>query len=294
MPKAYKYYVRYNRSGETMDSKGPNFTLAETHALLEGVKCHYASIVGSSVAGGMVTNKRKKDIWVEITQNVNAMGSGQKRTLEQVKFRWKNLRAIATKDLAEAKNTQTGNKSLKKGEYTDVILDIIGGENSKALHGIQGVVEDGEPTIVDESELVLPNAEEPFNLDLSPIIEEQPGSSLVERAVTGAQKRGLKRPLPNKSINHSLNEKLKEQKHRYSWQRNKSTKLQIQLLKARLGNASLSTSDEEEPRTFFISFNFWIFSHFIFRLKIHFLSISCHLFDVFKMSTMYLLMYVCC
>ena len=40
---------------------------------MEGVKCHYASVVGSSGAGGMVTNKRKKDIWVEITQNVNAI-----------------------------------------------------------------------------------------------------------------------------------------------------------------------------------------------------------------------------
>ena len=44
-----------------MDSKGPNFTVAETHALLEGFKCHYAS-VGSSVAGGMVTNKRKRHL----------------------------------------------------------------------------------------------------------------------------------------------------------------------------------------------------------------------------------------
>lgn len=168
-----------------MDSNGPDFTVVQTHALLEGAKCHYASIVGSSVAGGMVTNKRNKDIWVEITQNVNAMGSGLKRTLEQVKFRWKNLRARATKDLAEAKNTQTGNKPFKKGEYTDVVLDIIGGEkNSKALHGIQGVVGDSEPMIVEESEPVPPNAEETFILDLSPIIEEQPGSSLVEPAVT--------------------------------------------------------------------------------------------------------------
>ncbi|GAA6103007.1 uncharacterized protein LOC107710894 [Tachysurus ichikawai] len=159
-----------------MDSKGPNFTVAETHALLEGVKCHYASIVGSSVAGGM----------------------------EQVKFRWKNLSARTTKDLAEAKNTQTGNKPFKKGEYTDVILDIIGGENSKALHKIQGVVGDGEPTIVEESEPVPPNAEETFILDLSPIIEIQPGSSLVELAVTGAQKRGLKHPLPNNNDAYEL------------------------------------------------------------------------------------------
>lgn len=48
----------------------------------------------------------------KITLNVNAMGSGQTlqgQTLEQVKFRWKNLPARATKDLAEAKNTQTAN-----------------------------------------------------------------------------------------------------------------------------------------------------------------------------------------
>ncbi|KAJ7991258.1 hypothetical protein DPEC_G00295450 [Dallia pectoralis] len=99
------------------------------------------------------------------------MGSGLKRTLEQVKCRWKNLRARTTKDLAEAKNTQTGNKRFKKGEYTDVVLDIIGGENSKALHWIQGVVPDGEPTIVEESEPVPPDADDRFILDLSPVRE---------------------------------------------------------------------------------------------------------------------------
>ncbi|GAA6094015.1 uncharacterized protein LOC107710894 [Tachysurus ichikawai] len=80
-----------------MDSKGPNFTVAETRALLEGVKCHYC------------------------------------------------------------------NKPFKKGEYTDVILDIIGGENSKALHGSQGVVEESEP--------VPPNAEETFILDLTLLLK---------------------------------------------------------------------------------------------------------------------------
>jgi len=184
-----------HQSDGTMDSKGPNFTVAETHALLEGVRCHYGSIVGrfSSSKGGELTNKKKNDIWVEITQNVNAMGSGQKRTTEQVKFRWKNLKARATKDHAEAKNTQTGNKPFKRGDYTDVVLDIIGGEKSQALHGIQGVVGDGEPAIVEESE-----PEDTFILDLSPIIEEEGGSSLVEPVVaTGARKRGLKRPLAN-------------------------------------------------------------------------------------------------
>uniref|UniRef100_A0A8C1LPJ6 Myb/SANT-like DNA-binding domain-containing protein n=1 Tax=Cyprinus carpio TaxID=7962 RepID=A0A8C1LPJ6_CYPCA len=178
-----------------------NFTVAETHALLESVKCHYASIVGSSVAGGMVTNKRKKDIWVEITQNVNAMGSGQKRILEQVKFRWKNLRARTTKDLAETKNTQTGNKPFKKGEYTDVVLDIIGGENSKALHGIQGVVgdeADGEATITEtrtseECEQNSP-AVEMFVLDLTSVTEEEDRSPVdVTKTVQDVPTRKRKR-----------------------------------------------------------------------------------------------------
>ena len=242
-----------------MDSKGPNFTVAETHALLEGVKRHNASIVGSSVASGMVTNKKKKDIWVEITQNVNAMGSGQKRPLEQVKFRWKNLRARATKDLAEAKDIQTANKPFKIGEYTDVVLDIIGGEKSKALHRIQGVVGDGEPTILEESQPVPPIAENTFILDLSTISEEQPGSLLVEPAVTGAQRRGLKRPLPNNN-DDAYESLLKRETERAEAQillaeeQIKLTKLQqtkvkpqIRLLKAGLENAGLSSSNDEKP-----------------------------------------------
>lgn len=234
-----------------MDSKGPNFTAAETHALLEGVKRHHASIVGSSVAGGMVTNKRKKDIWVEITQNVNAVGSGQQRTLEQVRFRWKNLKARATKDLTGAKNTQTGNKAFKKGDYTDVVLDMIRGKNSKVLHGIQGVVGEGEPTIVEQTEPVPPNAEETFILDVSPITEEQPGSSRVDPAVTAAQKRGLKRPLPynNDDTYESLLKReteraeaqilLAEEQIKLTKLQQTKAELQIRLLKAELENVLL-------------------------------------------------------
>ena len=207
----------------------------------------------------MVTNKRKKDIWIEITPNVNAVGSVQKRTLEQVKVRRKNLRARAAKDLAEAKNTSTGNKPFKKGEYTDVVLDIIGGENSKALHGIQDVVGDGEATVVEESEPVRPNAEETFILDLSPIIEEQSGSSLEGLAVTGAQKRGLRHPLPinNDDAYESLLKReteraeaqilLAEEQIKLTKLQQTKVKLQIRLLKAGLENAGPSSSDEEEP-----------------------------------------------
>ncbi|KAJ8011816.1 hypothetical protein DPEC_G00062190 [Dallia pectoralis] len=120
-----------------------------------------------------------------------------------MKLRLKNLKARATKDRAEAKNPQTGNKTFKRGDYTDVVLDIIGGEKSQALHGIQGDVGDGEPWIEEEENLPVPPEADPecvFISNLSSVPEEQAGSSLVEPGVvaTGSQRKGLKRPSSNK------------------------------------------------------------------------------------------------
>lgn len=53
--------------------------MAETCALLEGVRGNFASIVGgfSSAKGGEVTEKEEDNIWEDITNHVNATGSGQ-------------------------------------------------------------------------------------------------------------------------------------------------------------------------------------------------------------------------
>ncbi|KAK1904602.1 Myb/SANT-like DNA-binding domain containing protein 4 [Dissostichus eleginoides] len=66
-----------------MDKKGPNCTSAETHALLQSVRNNYDSIVGSFNREGGAT-KVKSGIWMEVTDNVNATGSGHKRTVDQV------------------------------------------------------------------------------------------------------------------------------------------------------------------------------------------------------------------
>jgi len=76
-------------------------------------------------------------------------------------LRWKNLKARAPKDQAEAKNPQTGNKPFKRGDYTDVVLDIIGGEKLQALHDIHGVVGDDEPWIEEEENLPVPPEADP-------------------------------------------------------------------------------------------------------------------------------------
>ena len=137
-----------------------------------------------------------------------------------------------------------------------MVLDIIGGENAKALHGIQGVG-GGEPTIALGGTGSVSSTEEKFILDLSPIIEEQPGSSLVEPAVTGAQRRGFKHPNNNDDANDSLlkgeTERaeaqiiLAEEQIKLTKLRQTKAKFQIRLLKAGLENAGLSFSNEEEP-----------------------------------------------
>ena len=91
-----------------------------------------------------VTAEMKQEIRTDITKRVNTAGSGQLRTLEQVKLHWKNLKQKATKDHSEAQKPKTGNKPNKWGEFTDIILDIIGGERSQALHCIQSVSQGGE------------------------------------------------------------------------------------------------------------------------------------------------------
>ena len=49
-----------------------------------------------------LTNKKKQMVWEEITQAVNAVGTA-KRTVTEVKDKWKNLHSIAKKEFAEFK-----------------------------------------------------------------------------------------------------------------------------------------------------------------------------------------------
>ncbi len=100
---------------EAQRSKGLNFTAAETHALLEGVRLNYQTLFGTFSTPGQtnVSAKIKAGVWAAISEQVNATGSGQLRTVEQVKLWWKNSEQKATKDQAEAKNPQTGNKPFK-------------------------------------------------------------------------------------------------------------------------------------------------------------------------------------
>jgi len=119
-------------------NKGSNFTTAETTALLEGARANRRALF-VAVRGprqSSLSSKLKNKIWADITKQVNATGSGQWRNVEQVRLRWKNLKQRATKDHSEAKKTQKGNNAIKRGEFTETVLDIIGGESSQTVFGI--------------------------------------------------------------------------------------------------------------------------------------------------------------
>ncbi|KAI2644830.1 Myb-related transcription factor, partner of profilin [Labeo rohita] len=241
-----------------MDSKGPNFTVAETCALLEGVRANFASIVGgfSSAKGGEVTKTVKHNIWEDITIHVNSMGSGQRRTIKQVMLRWKNLRAKATKDLTEAKNPQTGNKPYKRGDFTDKVLDIIGGEKLEALHGIEGIEANGEATITEtrtseECEQNSP-AEEMFVLDLTTVTEEEDRSPVdVVKTVQDVPRKRKRTSATNKDVD-SYELLLKQETKRaeveielgkeqilHAQLQQKKVQMEIHLLKAKMESAGV-------------------------------------------------------
>ncbi|KAI9543209.1 hypothetical protein NQZ68_011520 [Dissostichus eleginoides] len=227
-----------------MDKKGPNFTSAETHALLQSVRNNYDSIVGSFNREGGAT-KVKSGIWMEVTVNVNATGSGHKRTVDQVRLRWKNLKQHATKDHSQAKSPQTGNKAYKRGQYTDVVLDIIGGQQSQSLHGIPNVVLDGESQVVNAPDVTHTVQDEVLLTHVDP--EAGPSARPDDTLQGSPRKRKCKRTRQPEQRDDAYETLLSRETERAEMQirlakeqihlcrlQQTETSLRIQLLKARL------------------------------------------------------------
>lgn len=116
-------------------SKASNFTTVETNVLLEGIRANYQALFSSGSGQHTVTPMVRNEIWQDITRAVNATGSGEHRTADQVRLRWKNLKQRATRDMLEARTPPAGSKLAKRGEFTDYVLDIVDGESSRAFHG---------------------------------------------------------------------------------------------------------------------------------------------------------------
>ena len=78
----------------------PNFSLYEIGVITENVKKHLETIQSKLTKN--ITNKKKQEIWEEITRAVNAVGTAN-RTVSEVKDKWKNLHSTAKKEFPEFK-----------------------------------------------------------------------------------------------------------------------------------------------------------------------------------------------
>ncbi|XP_059407392.1 uncharacterized protein LOC132141746 [Carassius carassius] len=141
-----------------------------------------------------------------------------------------NFTAAETNALLEGVRCHYGTLWNNSGKFSN------GGEKSQALHGIQGVVGDGEPWIEEEED----------NLPVPP--EADPESPVV--VATGSQRKGLKRPSSNKNDYKALLQKETEQaeaQFRLAEEQLTLTKLQqtkarveIRLLKAKLRQSGVA------------------------------------------------------
>ena len=110
-----------------------NFTSDELRALLEGigqdrdmVMCKFSS---------QITLKHKKEAWGRILRAVNGCGNCL-RTEEDLKKKWKDLKAAALREESDQKKTGGGGP-MKEVPFRDLIFHIIG-DRSAASQGIQG------------------------------------------------------------------------------------------------------------------------------------------------------------
>ena len=70
----------------------------------------------------MLQQNRKKEIWADIVNAVNAVG-GYGRTVEEVAHKWKDPKARAKNDISNRKRVSTGGGPKKtESPYTDIFF----------------------------------------------------------------------------------------------------------------------------------------------------------------------------
>lgn len=107
--------VESGNEGEVTDEskarkRKPNFSVNEISVITENVKNHLAVI--QSKLTNNITNRKKNEVWQEITDAVNAVGTAG-RTLAEVKDKWKNLHSTAKKEFA---TFRTEKRKLEVGQ----------------------------------------------------------------------------------------------------------------------------------------------------------------------------------
>ena len=86
-----------------------------------------------------ITNKKKSQVWEEITKEVNAVGRAN-RSVQEIKDKWKNLHSTAIKEFSnykkEYKKTGGGPPPKPPSQSSEQIIEIF--EDTPAFSGLEG------------------------------------------------------------------------------------------------------------------------------------------------------------
>lgn len=114
----------------------PNFSVNEISVIKERVRKNLETI--QSKLTNSITNKKKRQIWEEITKDVNAVGK-ENRTVKEVKDKWKNLHSTLKEFSSfkrEIKKTGGGPKPKPPSQSSKQIIEIF--EDTPAFAGLRG------------------------------------------------------------------------------------------------------------------------------------------------------------
>ena len=134
--------VESGNEGEVTDEskerkRKPNFSVNEISVITENVKNHLAVI--QSKLTNNITNRKKNEVWQEITDAVNAVGTAG-RTLAEVKDKWKNLHSTVKKEFStfrkETKKTGGGPAPKPPSASSEKIIEVF--EDTPAFSGLNG------------------------------------------------------------------------------------------------------------------------------------------------------------
>ena len=120
-----------------------NFSISEVNKITELVE-ENIDVIQSKFTNS-VTNKRKKEIWAKIADQVTAIGVAN-RSVQDVKDKWKNLQSTAKKEFVLQRRSfgQTGGgpPCKKSKEATEKIMRLF--ENAPSFTGLHGFETSGK------------------------------------------------------------------------------------------------------------------------------------------------------
>lgn len=123
--------------GKNPRTRGKNFDTTEIQLLTDLVEKNIETI--NSKFSNTLTNDKKKKVWENITEQVNAMGIAS-RTVKEVKTKWFNMHQAAKKEYCDNKlyRRQTGGGPCPKpmSQATEKIVDLF--KDTPSFDGLSG------------------------------------------------------------------------------------------------------------------------------------------------------------